>query len=82
MDQYELDLCTDCTYCEVNGLHGWEYSESWLSAYELGRKNYVHVYLSYDSETGDGYDEFSRVKCSLCGTTLAGARYTAVAMDE
>ncbi len=81
--QDDLWLCDDCVMYAVNGdLTGIDYSYSGDEA-EKRAKQVVrgvnalgpHLVPDFDSETGEGMEEFSRTTCAGCGTHLAGGRH-------
>lgn len=70
-----IQLCTDCMILAVNG------DESGLTA-ERAAQCYAglealgpHLVEAFDSESGEGEEEFSNMPCEACGTGLSGARY-------
>jgi hypothetical protein len=56
----ELEICVDCMF----------------SAEENPRLMADHFLTpNYDTETGEGFTEFSKWRCGLCDSPLAGHRY-------
>ena len=83
VERDDLWLCDDCTLYAVNDdLSGIDYYLSGKEA-EKRRKEVTkgvhalgkHLVPDFDSETGDGIEEFSRTACDACGTRLAGGRH-------
>jgi hypothetical protein len=81
--QDDLWLCDDCVMYAVNGdLTGIDYSYSGDEADERAKevvrgvnslgKNLVP---DFDSETGEGIEEFSRRSCDACRLRLHGERH-------
>ena len=72
----ELWFCVDCTALAVNG----DAPEDPAVARRCARglrelsKDGQSVAANWDSESGDGVEEFSRRDCDCCGTALAGSR--------
>lgn len=81
--QDDLWLCDDCVMYAVNGdLTGIDYSYSGDEADERAKEvvrgvNSLgpHLVPDFDSETGEGMEEFSRTTCAGCRTHLAGGRH-------
>lgn len=74
--QDDLWLCPDCTIAAVNGdVSGIDsdarVAEVWAGLERLG----PHLVSDFDSESGEGYREFSRCGCDCCGSPLAGTMY-------
>lgn len=78
----DLRFCSDCTIIAVNGdytglSHYEEEADKRKEEIDAGMARLAkdgHITPNFDSETGDGLWEFSRVECSCCGTRLAGYR--------
>lgn len=83
VDQDDLWLCDDCLFYAVNDdLSGIDYSYSGKEADKRAKevKKGVHslgrnLVPDFDSETGEGIEEFSSHHCDACGTHLAGGRH-------
>jgi hypothetical protein len=83
VDRDDLWLCDDCLFYAVNDdLSGIDYHYSGEEAdkrvkevkkgvHSLGR----NLVPDFDSETGEGIEEFSSHRCDACGTRLAGSRH-------
>lgn len=72
-----LWFCHDCTFAYA-GVDETIVDQGRAAAVEAGqiRLNALgHVVNVHNSETGEGYDEFSRRRCACCGTTLGGSRH-------
>lgn len=82
-DQRDLWLCDDCLFYAVNDdLSGIDYYLSGKEAEKRAAevKKGVHslgrnLVPDFDSETGEGIEEFSSHRCDACGTRLAGGRH-------
>ena len=81
--QDDLWLCQDCTIVAVNGDWTWlDYYYSSEAEQEERRAEIeaglselgAHLVPNFDSEAGDGMEEFSSRHCDCCGTDLAGGR--------
>lgn len=82
---YEMNICTDCLMAGANGLHGWEYDEEWLEAYEKACETYGGDPTPNTTETEHGWEcegWFSWSPCGFCGSTLGGDRYPAVVLSR
>ena len=70
-----LQLCNDCMIAAINddysGIPDNQHEPIKNGLAELG----PNLVTNFDTETNDGYDEFSSVQCDCCLTRLAGARY-------
>ena len=81
--QDDLWLCSDCLFVAVNGDYsGLDYyytpedAVSRRAAVDAGlSKLGQHLVSDFDSETGDGINEFSSTPCTCCGSGLAGSRH-------
>lgn len=75
--EHELWLCEDCTIAEVNGDYSGMTDER---AEEVGQgieqlvERVGPLSANWDSETGEGEEEFTHQRCDACGTTLGGGR--------
>ena len=82
-DQRDLWLCTDCVLYAVNDdLTSIDYHYSGKEADKRAKEvtKGVHdlgsnLVPDFDSETGEGIEEFSSHRCDACGTRLAGERH-------
>lgn len=80
VDRDDIWLCPECTIAAVNGdFTGLDYHYSEPETTE--RMNAItagleqlgpHLVPDFDSETGDGHEEFSHRGCDCCGSGLAG----------
>ena len=78
-----LKFCRDCTQVSVNGPHGLDITPEQLKQTEEGLNALgPHVVPDFDSETGRGLHEFSRVTCDACGSHLAGYRASFAILGE
>ena len=80
-------VCGDCLPVIVNGdytsldyYYTPEESIIRQNSIDTGIANLQNEYkgrlvCNYDSETGDGIEEFSHSRCECCDTRLAGSRY-------
>jgi hypothetical protein len=81
--QDDLWLCTDCLFVAVNGDYsGLDYyytpeeSAKKRAAIDTGlSKLGTNLSSDFDSETGEGINEFSNTPCACCGAGLAGSRH-------
>lgn len=73
---HEMDICSDCEMASANGLHGWEYDENWLEAYNKA----CEWFGAEPSPTGEGEGWFSWSPCGFCGSGYGGYRNSAVIM--
>lgn len=79
----DLWMCCDCLPIVVNGdATTLDYHYTPLEAaqrlIDIGRGiegQGGHIVEDFDSETGEGIEEFSRRDCDICGCDLAGTRY-------
>ena len=82
MIKYNLWLCVDCLEVAVNG----DYSglgNNRVSTIEQGLlKLGPHLAINFDSETGEGIEEFSSCGCDCCGSKLAGEMYRFAILGE
>ncbi len=80
----DLWLCQDCVIYAVNGdLTGVDYYLSGDAAkrrcldIEAGVERFgANLVPNYDSESGEGIEEFSLKQCDGCRCKLAGSRYS------
>jgi hypothetical protein len=74
----DLWFCDDCTMVAVNDDASGIESERRERAVRRGlsdlQKDGSYAVPNYDSETGEGEDEFSWSECDCCGTSLGGRR--------
>lgn len=69
----DLWLCPDCAIYAVNGdTSGIDDDEREREVVEGVNALGPHLVPDYDSETGEGIEEFSRRGCDACGSRLAG----------
>jgi hypothetical protein len=78
-----LYLCSDCTLIACNGPYGMDISPRDLDTLvqdvtKLG----PYLVPDFDSESGDGIWEFSRIPCDSCHTQLAGYRARFAILSE
>ena len=83
----EYWLCDDCTIFAVNGdLSGIDYhysgkeAEERVKEVEEGAERLGRISPDFDSETGEGIEEFSSRRCDACHTRLAGQRHRFVTL--
>jgi hypothetical protein len=73
--QDNLWLCSDCLQVSVNGTRGLDITPEQLQRTTDGlAKLGPHLVSNFDSETGEGIEEFSRRICDSCQTPLLGYR--------
>jgi hypothetical protein len=88
--QDDLWLCDDCLLAAANGdFTGLDYhyqgkeADRRLKAIKEGLKNLgPHLVSDFDSESGEGIEEFSRSECDCCGQHLAGQRHRLAVLGE
>lgn len=69
----ELWLCVDCTVAAVNGDFTGFSSDEQIAATERGLERIgPHLVPDFDSETGEGHEEFAHRSCDCCDSGLAG----------
>jgi hypothetical protein len=75
-------LCSDCMIVAVNGdTSGIDEGDERKTArkieriYEGLRELGPNLVPAHDSETGEGYEEFSSHGCDCCGSRLAGSLF-------
>lgn len=76
MEYFELWFCQDCTIAECNGDYSGmnEATEREVRAGLAELCKAGHLAPNFDSNAGEGLEEFSRRDCDACGTHLAGYR--------
>ena len=81
--EHEYWLCVDCTLYACNGdLSGID-SDARAKQVEEGVCSLGnHIVPDFDSETGEGHDEFSNVGCDACGSGLAGEFHRFASLAE
>lgn len=70
----ELHLCSDCMIAAVND----DYSgmeDDRAAEVEAGIEAMGWATPDFDSETGEGYEEFTWRWCDCCNSRLAGSRH-------
>ena len=85
-----LKFCFDCLFAAVNDDYtvlDYNYSSEEaavrMEVIQAGlRKWGPHLVPDFDSETGDGIEEFSSAPCDCCGSRLAGERYRFVVLGQ
>lgn len=75
-DTVEIEICVDCLMMSANGLHGWEYDENWLKAYNSAVSEYGTEPVPNCGENCEG--GFSWDPCDFCNSPLGGDRHPAV----
>lgn len=71
--QDNLWLCVDCTLYACNGDLSGIQEEAQEQAVMQGVDALgMHLVPDFDSETGEGHEEFSNCGCDGCGSGLAG----------
>ena len=87
----DLWLCADCTAYACNGdLTGIAYCGLSDEAYEKRAKEVSdgvdtlgpHLVPDFDSETGEGYNEFAAYGCDACESDLAGEFHRFAVLGE
>lgn len=72
----DLWLCTDCLMCAVNGdTSGIESAKREKEVIKAVEEMGPHLVPDFDSETGEGMEEFSWRECDCCGSSLGGSRH-------
>ncbi len=70
-----LFLCSDCSAVSCNGPRGLDIPEDRLAEIQSGLASLgPHLVPDFDSETGDGLQEFSSLSCDSCKEWRAGYR--------
>jgi len=73
--QDSLWFCTDCTAVECNGVEGLDITPEQLKDTLAGLKELgMHLAPNFDSETGEGIEDWSTDPCDACHSELAGYR--------
>ena len=70
----DLWLCHDCLHAAVNGEAPQEDHQNAATIAGLEELG-PHLVPDFDSDTGEGMEEFSRRGCDCCHTGLAGSRH-------
>ncbi len=71
----EYFFCEDCTIAEVNGDFS-GMSDETEEKVKKGMESLPEgIVPAFDVESGEGYFEFSRMRCDCCNTYLAGSRH-------
>lgn len=71
-----IQLCQDCMIMACNGDATGIDSDERLAEVIAGLERLgPNLVPSFDSETGEGYDEFSSSQCGCCESKLAGSRH-------
>lgn len=86
----DLWLCVDCLTVAVNGdASGLDFSydeeeaAAKLRDIEEGLEALgPHLVPDFDSETGDGHEEFANMGCDCCGSQLAGEMHRFAVLGE
>ncbi len=86
----DLWLCHDCLFAAVNGdftgldaHYQKDESERRMVAIVAGLDRLgPHLVPDFDSEKGEGVEDFSRRVCDCCGTRLAGTRHRFAVLGE
>ena len=79
----DLWLCDDCTIVAVNGDASGVESDARVAAIDAGLGALgPHLVPDFDSETGDGYEEFARHGCDCCASGLAGSFHRFAVLGE
>lgn len=74
----DLWLCVDCLMVACNGDESGIDSEARRAAVAAGLERLgTHLVPDFDSDTGEGIEEFSRRGCDCCGSRLAGGMHRA-----
>jgi len=69
----DLWLCVDCTIVACNGDVSGIDDDDRVAAVESGLDSLgPHLVPDFDSETGEGHEEFSNRGCDCCDSGLAG----------
>lgn len=88
--QDDLWLCTDCLLAAVNDDYtGLDYHYDEQEADKRMKKIQAgldelgtHLVPDFDSDTGEGIEEFSRTTCDCCGEWRAGERHRFAVLGE
>lgn len=79
----ELWLCEDCMIVAVNGDVSGIEDEKQIAKVEAGLDRLgPHLVPDYDSETGDGYLEFSWRGCDCCQSGRGGSLHRFAILEE
>jgi hypothetical protein len=78
----DLDFCDDCLMGACNG--DFTGMDDVTEAKVIAGLNALgpNVVPAFDSETGEGIDEFSHVRCDCCGSKLYGQRHKFAILGE
>lgn len=78
-----IQLCPDCMIAAVNGDTSGIESAELIAAIDAGLQRLgPHLVPSFDSESGEGYDEFMARRCECCRLCNAGPRYEFSVLGE
>lgn len=86
----DLWLCQDCMIAAVNGdftgldfSQGKEAADARMATIITGLERLgPHLVPDFDSETGEGVEDFSRKGCDCCETRLAGSRHRFAVLES
>lgn len=75
--QDDLWFCVDCTLAACNGdTSGIDSDEQRVAVLDgldaISDRWGGHIVPNFDSETGEGHEEFATMGCDCCGSMLAG----------
>ena len=77
-----LRLCSDCTLGAINGDFSGMDNETEIRVIQGLERLGANLVPSFDSETGEGCDEFSWAHCDCCRSKLGGSRRTFAILGE
>ena len=81
--QDDLWFCVDCVMVAVNGDYSGIDDDARVAAIDAGLERLgPNVVPDFDSDTGEGHQEFSGCGCACCGSPLAGEMHRFAVLGE
>lgn len=79
----DLWLCVDCLFAAVNGDLPTDSTPEQDAAIKAGLDALgPHLVIGFDSDTGDGIEEFGTMGCDCCDSPLAGEMHRFAILGE
>lgn len=83
IERDDLWLCVDCTIVAVNGDYSGIDSDERVEEIDEGLEELgPHLVPDFDSESGEGHEDFSHRGCDCCGSGLAGEFHRFAVLGE